>query len=158
MDATESQIGTAPLLAPTERTAEVLRELSGCSSDSAAIQLALQRAADQVQADLCVYVDGDFLESASSEANLTVPVHGRLRGHLVLARATAGFKAGERESVQAIARALSLFEPGAGAALLDRLSLQDELATALVNDEIQPYFLPKADLQTARVSGVEALA
>ncbi|HEX3294275.1 MAG TPA: EAL domain-containing protein [Solirubrobacterales bacterium] len=159
MDATEPQSGRAPLPGPTEPTAELLRQLSACATDSAAIQLALQRAAEAVDADLCVYVDGDLLESASSESTLTVPVNGRLRGHLVLARAAHDFDHGERESIHSIARALSLFEPGIGPdELLDRLATQDELAAALGTDQIQAYFLPKADLATVRVSGVEALA
>jgi len=158
MDATESHSGGTSLPAPTERTAELLRELSACATDSAATRLALQRAAEAVDAELCVFVDGELLASAGSEFTLAVPVHGRLGGHLVLARAGRDFDPAERESIRAIARALSLFEPGAGADLLDRLTLQDELADALGNGQIQAYFLPKADLPTARVSGVEALA
>jgi EAL domain-containing protein (putative c-di-GMP-specific phosphodiesterase class I) len=76
----------------------------------------------------------------------------------VLARAGREFDASERQAIHAVARALSLFEPGLGAQLLDRLTLQEELATALGANEIQTYFLPKADLRTARITGVEALA
>jgi EAL domain-containing protein (putative c-di-GMP-specific phosphodiesterase class I) len=158
MDATAPQIGSTPILGPSDLTAEILGELSDCQTDSAATQLALRRAAGVVDAELCVYVDGDLLESASSEATLAVPVHGRLRGHLVLARAGREFDASERQAIHAVARALSLFEPGLGAQLLDRLTLQEELATALGANEIQTYFLPKADLRTARITGVEALA
>lgn len=159
MDTTEPQMGLSPGSGPTDRTTDVLRELSGCATDSAATQLALQLAAKAVDAELCVYVDGDLLESGSSEATLAVPVNGRLRGHLVLARAAVEFDPAERESVHSIARALSLFEPGAGPEdLLDRLTRQDELAAALGNGQIQAYFLPKAELATARITGVEALA
>jgi EAL domain-containing protein (putative c-di-GMP-specific phosphodiesterase class I) len=158
MDATEPQMDWAPVPGASERTADLLRELSGSTTDSAATRLALERAAEAVDADLCAYVDGDLLETASSEATLAVPVHGRRRGHLVLARASREFDDTEREAIHSIARALSLFEPGVGPELLDRLTLQDELSAALGTDQIQPYFLPKADLHTARVTGVEALA
>jgi EAL domain-containing protein (putative c-di-GMP-specific phosphodiesterase class I) len=158
MDATEQHLGTDRVTGPSERTAEVLRELSNCDTDAAATHLALQRAAEAVDAELCVYVDGDLTESATSEAVLVVPIHGRLRGHLVLARPSLEFTAAEREAIQAIGRALSLFDPGLRDELLEHLALQDELAAALRGDQIQTYFLPKVDLRTARVSGVEALA
>src|SRR5262245_14951284 len=153
MDATDPKI-----LGPSGRTAELLRELSDCDDDAAATRLALLRASDAVDAELCVYADGELLEGACSEASLLVPVHGRLRGHLVLARADRQFDDAEREETRAIARALSLFEPGPGAELLERLALQDELPVALRRDEFQVYFLPKVDVSTARVVGVEALA
>ena len=158
MDPTDPQMGWPPVSGRTERTADVLAELTGCETDSAATQLALKRAAEAVDAELCVYVDGDLLESASPEATLAVPVHGRLRGYLVLARAAPDFDAEEREAIGSIARALSLFEPGAGPELLDRLARQDELAAALSTDQFGPYFLPKADLSAAGIVGVEALA
>ena len=158
MDPTDPQMGWPPVSGRTERTADVLAELTGCETDSAATQLALKRAAEAVDAELCVYVDGDLLESASPEATLAVPVHGRLRGYLVLARAAPDFDAEEREAIGSIARALSLFEPGAGPELLDRLARQDELAAALSTDQFGPYFLPKADLSAAGIIGVEALA
>lgn len=159
MDAIEPQIGWAAASGPTGRTADLLSELSGCATDSAAILLALRRAAEAVDVELCVYVDGDQLESASLGATLAVPVSGRLRGHLVLARAGSDFDSNEREAIHSIGRALSLFEPGAGPdELLDRLTLQDELAAALRGEQIQAYFLPTADLRTARVTGAEALA
>jgi EAL domain-containing protein (putative c-di-GMP-specific phosphodiesterase class I) len=158
MDATEPKIKGTRITGSTSRTAEHLGELSAADTDSAATRLALTRAAEAVEAELCVYVDGDLTESASSEATLVVPVHGRLRGHLVLARANRPFTADEREEVQAIARALSLFESGLGPKLIDRVALQDELAVALHRGEIQAYFLPTVELRTARVIGVEALA
>jgi EAL domain-containing protein (putative c-di-GMP-specific phosphodiesterase class I) len=158
MDATEPHIGEAPTPQPTELTADLLRELSDCETDASAIRLALQRAAEAVDAELCVYVDGDLLESAACEPALLVAVAGRLRGHLVLARADRQFETDERERIRSIARALGLFQPGLGPELLERLALQDELAAALRSDEIQAYFLPKVDLSTARVTGVEALA
>ena len=58
----------------------------------------------------------------SSEAALVAPVHGRLRGHLVLARTDRDFDSVERERVYAIARALSLFDP-TSTDLLERLAL-----------------------------------
>jgi EAL domain-containing protein (putative c-di-GMP-specific phosphodiesterase class I) len=155
--ATEPQMGRQTVV-PSEQTAELLRELSNSSTDAAATRLALQRASETVDADLCVYVDGDLTEQASSEAVLAVPVHGRLRGHLVIARSDREFTATERDAIQAIARALNLFDPSDGADLLDRLTLQDELTVALRRDEIQAYFLPKVDLSTGRVTGAEALA
>jgi diguanylate cyclase len=145
-------------LGSSEQTAELLRELSNCDTDAAATRLALQRSSEAVDTDLCVYLDGDLTERASSEAVLVEPVHGRLRGHLVLARADREFSATEREAIGSIARALSLFDPTEGADLLDRLTLQNELAAALHRDEIQAYFLPKVDMGTARPTGVEALA
>jgi EAL domain-containing protein (putative c-di-GMP-specific phosphodiesterase class I) len=156
MDAYEPHVSPAPITGSSQATADLLRELSGLENDGAAIRLALQRASDAAGTELCVYVDGEHLEGASSEAALVAPVHGRLRGHLVLARTDRDFESAERERVYAIARALSLFDPEV-ADLLDRLALQDELASALRGDEIQTYFLPKVDMRTARVTGVEAL-
>jgi EAL domain-containing protein (putative c-di-GMP-specific phosphodiesterase class I) len=158
MDAIEPQLGRDRLRESSQRTADLLRELASCESDAAATRLVLQRATEAVDAELSVYADGDLTESASSEATLVVPIHGRLRGHLVLARTGRSFDARERDQVHAIARALSLFEPGLGPDLLERLSLQDELALGLERGEIQTYFLPVADLRTAGVRGVEALA
>ncbi|HET9120556.1 MAG TPA: EAL domain-containing protein [Solirubrobacterales bacterium] len=158
MDATESQIGGARAPGPTGGTADLLIELSGCSTDAAAIQLALRRAAEAVDAELCVFVDGDQLESAGSDATLAVPVGGRLRGHLVLARTGHSFDQAERERIESIAQALSLFDPTANDGLLERLAVRDELAAALRGQQIQAYFLPKVDLRSARVIGVEALA
>jgi EAL domain-containing protein (putative c-di-GMP-specific phosphodiesterase class I) len=155
MDATED-IGRAPVLDSSDRTPKLLSELSGCATDAEAIRLSLQRAREAVEAELSVYADGDLTDSSTSEAALVVPVRGRLRGHLVLARPDRPFTTADRHEIEAIARGLSLFEPGAD--LLERLTLQDELAAALEGDEIQAYFLPKADLRTARVTGVEALA
>jgi EAL domain-containing protein (putative c-di-GMP-specific phosphodiesterase class I) len=154
----ESKTGRTEITGASEPAAELLRDLAACETDDAATRLALQRASDEVPAELCVYVDGDLLESATSEAALVVPVNGRLRGHLVLARPGREFDAVERRRIKSIARALSLFEPGAGTDLLDRLALQDEFAAALDRDEIETYFLPKVDLRTARAIGVEALA
>jgi EAL domain-containing protein (putative c-di-GMP-specific phosphodiesterase class I) len=158
MDATEPHNGSARISGPSEQTAAVLGELSDCGTDADATRLALQRASEAVDAELCVYVDGDLTESATSGPALVVPVYGRLRGHLVLARGEREFTAADREAIQAIARALSLFEPGLGTELVDRLTLQDELAAALHRDEIRTYFLPTVGLRTARVTGVEALA
>jgi EAL domain-containing protein (putative c-di-GMP-specific phosphodiesterase class I) len=158
MDSTEPHIVRTWIEGPSGQAADLLRELSDCDTDAAATALALRHAAEAVDAELSVYADGDLLESATSQPALVVPVCGRLRGHLVLARPTREFDPAERQSVQAIARALSLFEPGLGTELLDRLALQEELAAALGRDEIQAYFLPQVDLRTARATGVEALA
>jgi EAL domain-containing protein (putative c-di-GMP-specific phosphodiesterase class I) len=157
MDATEPESGRSEISGPSEQAAELLGALSVCETDADATRVALQRASEAVDAALCLYVDGDLLESATSEPALIVAVRGRLRGHLVLARGERVFDASERQAIEAIARALSLFEPGLGPELLDRLTLQDELAAALQGDEIETFFLPKVDLRTARVSGVEAL-
>ena len=142
----------------TSGTPELLRDLSACQTDTEAARLALQRATEAVESDLCLYVDGELTESTSSEDALVVPVRGRLRGHLVLARGGRSFDGAERDRIEAIARALSLFEPGQDSDLVDRLALLEELASALRSDELQPYFLPKVDLATARVRGIEALA
>jgi EAL domain-containing protein (putative c-di-GMP-specific phosphodiesterase class I) len=158
MEATEPQTRNHPYPESTERMARLLRELSDVETDAAAIQLALQRASETVDAGVCIYVDGELTESTSSEASLVVPVHGRLRGNLVLARTDREFDDTEREQIQSVARALSLFQPGLGSELLDRLALQDELVVALRRHEIHAYFLPKVDLRTARIVGVEALA
>jgi EAL domain-containing protein (putative c-di-GMP-specific phosphodiesterase class I) len=158
MDVTETHNGRAKIAETDRRTADHLRELAECETDAAATQLALERAADAVDAEICVYVDGDLTESATSQPSLVVPVHGRLRGHLVLARGSPAFDETDRTRIEEIGRALSLFEPGLGPDLVDRLSLQDQLTAALSNGEIETYFLPKVDLRTARVTGVEALA
>ncbi len=158
MEATEPKNGGTQITGSSARTAELLAELSAADTDGAATRLALKRAAEAADAELCVYVDGELTESAASEVTLVVPVHGRLHGHFVLARADRIFTAAECAEVQAIARALSLFEPGLGPKLLERLALQDELAAGLRRGEIQTYFLPTVDLRTARVIGVEALA
>ena len=156
MDATEPHLSPAPTSGSSQAAAELLRELSGLETDAAAIRLALQRASEAAGTELCVYVDGELLEGPSSEAALVAPVHGRLRGHLVLGRTDRDFDSVERERVYAIARALSLFDP-TSTDLLERLARQDELASALHGDEIQTYFLPTVDMRTARVTGVEAL-
>jgi EAL domain-containing protein (putative c-di-GMP-specific phosphodiesterase class I) len=158
MDATEPQIARDQIRESNERTADLLNELAACESDADATRLALKHAAEAVDAELCVYADGDLTESGASESTLVVPVHGRLRGNIVVARSGRPFDADERDELQAIARTLSLFEPGAGPELLERLALQKELAAGLERGEIQTYFLPVADLPTARVRGVEALA
>jgi diguanylate cyclase len=158
MEATEPKNDATQITGSTARTAEHLAELSAADTDGDATRLALKQAAEAADAELCVYVDGELTESASSEVTLVVPVHGRLHGHLVLARADRIFTAAELAEVQAIARALSLFEPGLGPKLQERLALQDELAAGLRRGEIQTYFLPTVDLRTARVIGVEALA
>ncbi len=162
MDSPQSHIGRNPGVAPgteRERTAELLTELAGCETDKAAVQMALERASDAVDAELCVYVDGNLTESATSNPALVAPVFGRLRGHLILTRAGRAFDDGERDRIEPIATALSLFEPGAGPEpLLDRLALQAELAQALEEGQIQAHYLPKVDLRSARVTGVEALA
>jgi diguanylate cyclase (GGDEF)-like protein len=49
------------------------------------------------------------------------------------------------------------FEPGMHAELVKRLALQDDLARALEQGEIQAHFQPKVDLRNARMIGVEAL-
>lgn len=142
-----------------DQTAELLSELAGCETDKAAVQLALGRASDAVDAELCIYADGNLTESATSDPALVVPVFGRLRGHLVLTRAGRAFEDGERDRIQTIARALSLFKPGAGPEnLMGRLALQEELAQAVEKGQIQAHYLPKVDLRSARVTGMEALA
>jgi EAL domain-containing protein (putative c-di-GMP-specific phosphodiesterase class I) len=162
MDWPQSHIDRNPgasLGTERDQTAELLGELAGCETDKAAVQLALGRASDAVDAELCIYVDGNLTESATSDPALVVPVFGRLRGHLVLTRAGRAFEDGERDRIQTIARALSLFKPGAGPeALIGRLALQEELAQAVEEGQIQAHYLPKVDLRNARVTGVEALA
>jgi EAL domain-containing protein (putative c-di-GMP-specific phosphodiesterase class I) len=158
MDSPQSQIGRTHTTGSSQRTAELLTELAECETDAEATRLALQRVSEAVDAELCVYVDGDLLDSGASEPALVVPVRGRLRGHLVLMRGNGEFTGTEREEVEAVARALSLFAPGLGAELLDRLTLQDQLEVGLRDGEIQTYFLPKIDLRSAGVIGVEALA
>ena len=83
---------------------------------------------------------------------LVVPVFGRLRGHLVLSRAGRAFDDEERNRIELIARALSLFEPGTGPEpLLDRLALQVELAQALESRGIRVDFaIHPVRLQTIR--------
>ena len=49
------------------------------------------------------------------------------------------------------------FEPSMHAERVRRLELQDDLARALGDEEIQTFFQPKVDLRSARVIGVEAL-
>jgi EAL domain-containing protein (putative c-di-GMP-specific phosphodiesterase class I) len=162
MDWPQSHIDRNPgasLGTERDQTAELLGELAGCETDKAAVQLALGRASDAVDAELSIYVDGNLTESATSDPALVVPVFGRLRGHLVLTRAGRAFEDGERDRIQTIARALSLFKPGAGPeALIGRLALQEELAQAVEEGQIQAHYLPKVDLRNARVTGVEALA
>ncbi|HEY7266152.1 MAG TPA: EAL domain-containing protein [Solirubrobacterales bacterium] len=157
MDATETQRDRTRITGSTARSAEVLEALSALETASAATNHALKHATEAVDAQLRVFVDGDLTESTTTEITLVVPVRGRVRGHLVLARSGPDFTAAEREEIQAVARALSLYEPGVGRDLLDRLTLQDELVLGLQRGEIQTYFLPKVELRTARVTGVEAL-
>ncbi len=159
MDATEPQTHSDRIHGSSERTAELLADLAHCDSDADATRLVLNRAAEESGAELTVYADGDLMETGASASTLVVPIHGRLRGNVVLARTGRPFDAAERAEAGAIARALSLYEPGLlGPELRDRLLLQDELALALERGQIQAYFLPVADLRTSRVRGIEALA
>jgi diguanylate cyclase (GGDEF)-like protein len=122
----------------TEELAEFLGGISVSETEEAAIQSAVERAAEVLKADSCVYVrngeiagsiglpddpasaltilalvDGNLTDPAAIEAadaghTLVVPVVGELGSHLVLTRSSTDFKPSERALVRAMGGALSL--------------------------------------------------
>jgi diguanylate cyclase (GGDEF)-like protein len=121
----------------TQQLAEFLSGISSCETEDEATQHAVERAAEALEAEVCVYIrDGEVIDSVgfppgtvSAEPMLAavegerdtidvpgvgdcpvmvVPVTGRTDGHLLLARVGNNFDAGERSLVRAMARAMSL--------------------------------------------------
>lgn len=52
---------------------------------------------------------------------------------------------------------IAFFEPHMNAAILEKINLQGELTAALANQQFLLHFQPQLDLQTQRLTGVEAL-
>jgi diguanylate cyclase (GGDEF)-like protein len=121
----------------TQQLAEFLAGISNCETQGEATQHAVERAAEALEAEVCIYLrDGEVIDSigfppgtVSSEPVveavqgkrdsievpgigdcplMTVPVTGTPGGHLVLARVGNNFDAADRSLVRAMARAMSL--------------------------------------------------
>jgi diguanylate cyclase (GGDEF)-like protein len=121
----------------TQQLAEFLAGISNCETEDEATQHAVERAAEALEAEVCIYErDGevidaigfpprtvtaqpvlDAVEGRSDSIDvpgigacpvMVVPVTGTIDGHLVLARVGNNFDAAERGLVRAMARAMSL--------------------------------------------------
>jgi diguanylate cyclase (GGDEF)-like protein len=121
----------------TQQLAEFLSVISSCNTQEEATQHAVERVAEALEAEVCIYIrDGEVVDSigfppgtvaaepviAAVEGTrdsievpgigdcpvMVVPVTGRIGGHLVLARVGNNFDAGERGLARAMARALNL--------------------------------------------------
>jgi diguanylate cyclase (GGDEF)-like protein len=121
----------------TQQLAEFLSVISSCSTEDEATRTAVERAAEALEAEVCIYMrDGEVVDSigfppgtvtaapvmaavegASETIDvpgigacpvMTVPVTGRIDGHILLARVGNNFSAAERGLVRAMARAMSL--------------------------------------------------
>jgi len=121
----------------TQQLAEFLAVISSCENEAEATQEAVERTAEALEAEVCVYFrDGEVIDSigfppgsaspdslaavvsGATEAldvpgvgtcpTMVVPVVGQLDGHLILARVGNGFDAAERGLVRSMGRALSL--------------------------------------------------
>jgi diguanylate cyclase (GGDEF)-like protein len=121
----------------TQQLAEFLSGISNCETQDEATQYAVERAAEALEAEVCIYMrDGQVIDSigfppgaVSAEPVqaaiegvtdsievpgigdcpvMVVPVTGRIGGHLVIARVGNNFEAAERSLVRAMARAMSL--------------------------------------------------
>ena len=106
----------------TQQLAEFLSGITSCETETAATQHAVERAAEALEAEVCIYIrDGEVIDSvgfpqgtvtagAATAAvegtsssidvpglgdcpTMAVPVTGNLGGHLVLARAGKEFDA-----------------------------------------------------------------
>jgi diguanylate cyclase (GGDEF)-like protein len=121
----------------TQQLAEFLSGIASCEKESDATQYAVERAAEALEAEICIYTrDGAVVDSIGFPPGtvttdavtatvdgtsdsidvpglgdcpvMVVPVTGKLGGHLVLARVGNNFDAAERGLVRAMARAMSL--------------------------------------------------
>jgi diguanylate cyclase (GGDEF)-like protein len=121
----------------TQQLAEFLSGISSCKTQEEATQHAVERAAEALEAEVCIYMrEGQVIDSigfppgtvsagpvrAAIEGGtdsidvpgigdcpaMVVPVTGRIGGHLVIARVGNNFDAAERSLVRAMARAMSL--------------------------------------------------
>jgi len=121
----------------TQQLAEFLSGISTCNTENEATQHAVERAAEALEAEVCVYLrDGEVIDSIGFPPGtvgvnpiqaavdgtadsievpgigdcpvMVVPVTGRIGGHLVLGRVGNSFDAAERGLARAMARALNL--------------------------------------------------
>jgi diguanylate cyclase (GGDEF)-like protein len=121
----------------TQQLAEFLSGISTCNAEEEATQHAVERAAEALEAEVCIYIRaGEVIDSigfppgtvvadpviAAVEGTkdsievpgigdcpvMVVPVPGRIGGHLLLARVGNNFVASERGLVRGMARAMSL--------------------------------------------------
>jgi diguanylate cyclase (GGDEF)-like protein len=121
----------------TQQLAEFLTGISTCETEEVATELAIERAAEALEAEVAFYIrNGEIVQSigfpagsitddplsalVDGDANsidvpgigetpaLVVPVVGELGGHIVVARVGNSFEAGEASLVRAMGRALSL--------------------------------------------------
>jgi diguanylate cyclase (GGDEF)-like protein len=121
----------------TQQLAEFLTGISNCETEEEATQHAVERAAEALEAEVCIYIrDGEVVDSVGFPPNsvtpetvnalvagtadsidvpgigdcpaMVVPVTGRTGGHLVFGRVGNNFNAGEKSLVRAMGRAMSL--------------------------------------------------
>jgi diguanylate cyclase (GGDEF)-like protein len=121
----------------TQQLAEFLTGISSCETEREATQHAVERAAEALEAEVCIYIrDGEVIDSVGFPPNsvtpeavsalvagtadsidvpgvgdcpaMVVPVTGRIGGHLVFGRVGNNFNAGEKSLVRAMGRAMSL--------------------------------------------------
>jgi diguanylate cyclase (GGDEF)-like protein len=130
-------VSTAPGNWSTQQLAEFLSGISSCETEDEATQHGVERVAEALEAEVCVYVcNGEVIDSIGFPTGsvnsepitaaidgqqnsievpgigncpvMVVPVPGGIGGHLVVARVGNNFVAAERGLVRAMARALSL--------------------------------------------------
>jgi diguanylate cyclase (GGDEF)-like protein len=121
----------------TQQLAEFLTGISSCETEEEATQHAVERAAEALEAEVCIYIrDGEIIDSVGFPPNsvtpetvsalvagtadsidvpgigdcpaMVVPVTGRIGGHLAFGRVGNNFNAGEKSLVRAMGRAMSL--------------------------------------------------
>jgi diguanylate cyclase (GGDEF)-like protein len=121
----------------TQQLAEFLAGIANCETEREATQHAVERAAEALEAEVCIYLRGgevvdsigfppgtvsaapveDAVAGTAQSIEvpgigtcpvMVVPVAGKVGGHLILARVGNNFDAAERGLVRAMARAMSL--------------------------------------------------
>ncbi|WP_018868353.1 MULTISPECIES: EAL domain-containing protein [unclassified Thioalkalivibrio] len=97
-------------------------------------------------------VGGRSLVTTASVGMATFPEHGTTRDELLTAA----------EIAMAVSRSVGgdtwhVYEPGMGAQTEHRLFLENDLRSAVANNELLLYFQPQRDMRTGRLVGMEAL-
>ncbi|WP_018865151.1 EAL domain-containing protein [Thioalkalivibrio sp. ARh3] len=97
-------------------------------------------------------VGGRALVTTASVGLATFPEHGTTRDELLAAA----------ELAMAASRGVGgdtwhVYEPGMGAQTEQRLFLENDLRSAIANDELLLYFQPQLEMESERLVGVEAL-
>ncbi|WP_018138535.1 MULTISPECIES: EAL domain-containing protein [unclassified Thioalkalivibrio] len=97
-------------------------------------------------------IGGRTLVTTASVGLATFPEHGNTRDELLTAA----------ELAMAASRSVGgdtwhVYEPGMGAQTEHRLFLENDLRSAIANDELLLYFQPQLEMQSGRLVGMEAL-